>query len=64
MLFFLLMNVKVATIIGILTYKQEAGKILCSAEMSMEKKHITSGPDHFQELCNNSTRPFTSFAQI
>ena len=40
MLFFLLMNVKMPTIVGILTFMSR--KILCSAELSM-KFFITSG---------------------
>ena len=41
MLFFLLINVKMPTVVGILTFMSR--KILCSAELSMI--FITSGPD-------------------
>ena len=43
MLFFLLRNVKMPTVIGILTFMSR--KISCLAELSMEKVFLTSGPD-------------------
>ena len=39
----MLINVKKPTIVGILTFMSRI--ILCSAELSMEKSFITSGPD-------------------
>ena len=42
MLFFPLINVKMPTIVGILTFMSR--KILCSVELSMKKSFITSGP--------------------
>ena len=42
MLFFPLINVKIATIVGILTFMSR--KILCSVELSMKTSLITLGP--------------------
>ena len=43
MLFFTLINDKMPTIVGILTFM--SGKISMSTELSMKKSFITSGPD-------------------
>ena len=45
MLFFPLINVKMPTIVGILTFMSR--KISYSVELSMKKSFITSGPDLF-----------------
>ena len=42
MLFFLLINVKMPTIVGILTFMSR--KNSCSVELNMKKSFITSGP--------------------
>ena len=42
---FLLINVKIPTTIGILTCMSRKKIISCSAELSMKKSFITSGPD-------------------
>ena len=42
MLFFPLINVKLRTFVGILTFMSR--KNLCSVELSMKKRFITSGP--------------------
>ena len=43
MLFFLLINLKMPTIVGILIFMSR--KISCSNELSRKKSFITSGPD-------------------
>ena len=43
----MLIDVKMPTIVGILTFMSS---ILCSAELSMEKRFITSGPGLTVEL--------------
>ena len=42
-LFFLFINVKMPTIVGILTFRAQ-GKHSCSAELNMKMYFITSGP--------------------
>ena len=49
MLFFLLINVKMPTIVGILTFMSRK-KISCSIDMSMNFFFITSGPDLYDML--------------
>ena len=49
MLFFLLINVKMPTIVGILTFMGR--KNSCSIELSMKKSFVTSGPDFGKVTC-------------
>ena len=50
MLFFLLINVKMPTIVGILTFMSMKNFML--NELSMKKSFITSGPDLFGKRIN------------
>ena len=43
--FVLLINVKMPTVVGILTFTSKKNFTACSAELSVKKNCITSGPD-------------------
>ena len=57
MLLFLLINVKMPTIVGILTFISWKNFMLSSAEH--EKSFITSGPDHVQDSLPDSALAIT-----